>query len=35
VAQLPAVQWKLVNIGRMRKARHAEAVEELKQVLLE
>ena len=34
VAQLPAVQWKLVNIGRMSKAKHAEAVEKLKQVLL-
>lgn len=35
VEQLPAVQWKLVNIGRMSKAKHAEAVEKLKQVLLE
>jgi hypothetical protein len=33
-AQLPAVQWKLINIGRMSKAKHAEAVGKLKQVLL-
>jgi hypothetical protein len=33
VAQLPAVQWKLINIGRMSKAKHAAAVEQLKQVL--
>ena len=32
-SQLPAVHWKLVNIGRMRKAKHTEAVEQLKQVL--
>ncbi len=35
VAQLPAVQWKLVNIGRMSKAKHAVAVEKLNQVLFE
>jgi hypothetical protein len=34
-AELPAVQWKLVNIGRMSKAKHADAMEKLKQVLLE
>ena len=35
VAQLPAVQWKLVNIGRMSKAKHGAAVEKLRQVLFE
>ena len=33
VARLPAVQWKLVNIGRMSKPKHAAAVEKLNQVL--
>lgn len=33
VAQLPAVQWKLANIGRMRKRKHAAAVEKLNHVL--
>ena len=33
VAQLPAVQWKLLNIGRMSKAKHAEAVGKLKRIL--
>jgi hypothetical protein len=33
VYQLPAVQWKLVNIGRMNKAKHAVALEKLKKVL--
>ena len=33
VAQLPAVHWKLVNIGRMSKSKHAAAVEKLNQVL--
>jgi hypothetical protein len=31
---LPAVQWKLINIRRMHKAKHAEAVEKLKKILL-
>lgn len=33
VAQLPAVQWKRVNIERMSKAKHTAAVEKLNQVL--
>ncbi len=33
VARLPAVQWKLVNIRRMSKSKHAAAVEKLNQVL--
>ena len=34
VEKLPAVQWKLLNIGRMSKAKHAVAAKKLKQVLL-
>jgi hypothetical protein len=30
---LPAVQWKLINIQRMAKAKHAVAVEKLKRIL--
>jgi len=30
---LPAVQWKLINIRRMTKTKHAEAVEKLKKIL--
>jgi hypothetical protein len=33
VAQLPAVQWKLANIGRMNKAKHALAVAKLQHIL--
>jgi hypothetical protein len=35
VEQLPAVQWKLINIRRMPKARHTEAVEKLRRTLFE
>jgi hypothetical protein len=34
-AQLPAVKWKLVNIRRMTKAKHAAAVKNLERVLFE
>jgi len=27
---LPAIQWKLLNIMRMSKSKHAEAIEKLK-----
>ena len=30
---LPAVQWKLINIRRMTKTKHAEAVDKLKKIL--
>ena len=33
VSQLPAVQWKLLNIGQMSKAKHAVALGKLKEVL--
>ena len=32
-ARLPAVQWKLANIRRMSKSKHAAAVEKLNHVL--
>ncbi len=34
-AQLPAVKWKLINIRRMTKAKHATAVKNLERVLFE
>jgi len=34
-AQLPAVKWKLINIRRMTKAKHAAAVKNLESVLFE
>ena len=33
IEQLPAVQWKLINIGRMTRASHIAAVEKLEQIL--
>lgn len=33
VEQLPAVQWKLINIRRMPKTKHAAAVEKLREIL--
>ncbi|WP_232529190.1 MULTISPECIES: nucleotidyl transferase AbiEii/AbiGii toxin family protein [Chryseobacterium group] len=33
VANLPSVQWKLLNLSRMDKAKHKEATDKLKQVL--
>ncbi len=33
VADLPAVQWKLINLNRMKAERHEEAVNRLKTVL--
>ena len=33
IEQLPAVQWKLINIGRMTRASHTAAVEKLEQIL--
>lgn len=33
VEKLPAIQWKLANLARMSKARHAEAVAKLERVL--
>lgn len=34
VASLPSVQWKLLNLSKMDKAKHRQAVEKLKDVLL-
>jgi len=31
--QLPALQWKLSNVGNMESAKHRQAVDELKRVL--
>lgn len=33
IEQLPAVQWKLINIGRMTRAIHTAAVEKLERIL--
>ena len=33
IEQLPAVQWKLINIGRMTKAGHTAGVEKLERLL--
>ena len=33
IEQLPAVQWKLINIGRMTRASHTAAVEKLEPIL--
>lgn len=35
IEQLPAVQWKLINIGRMTKANHTAAVEKLERILFD
>ena len=34
LAELPAVQWKLLNVRRMRSEKREEALERLRQVLL-
>ena len=33
IDKLPAVRWKLFNLGRMNKAKHARALKELESVL--
>ena len=33
IEQLPAVQWKLINIGRMTRVSHTAGVEKLEQIL--